>query len=83
MFEGTPGIDAKHTTCEFTGDILRFVILHSVSRTKFLSISYRSSGRNKVLKCTWVFVQWACHENVKLLDVLKDLDTISIKTDNV
>ena len=23
MFEGTSGIDAKHTTCEFTGDILR------------------------------------------------------------
>jgi len=23
VFEGTPGIDAKHTTCEFTGDILR------------------------------------------------------------
>lgn len=23
MFEGTSGIDAKKTTCEFTGDILR------------------------------------------------------------
>ena len=23
VFEGTPGIDAKNTTCEFTGDILR------------------------------------------------------------
>ena len=23
VFEGTSGIDAKHTTCEFTGDILR------------------------------------------------------------
>ena len=23
MFEGTSGIDAKHTLCEFTGDILR------------------------------------------------------------
>ena len=23
MFEGTSGIDAKRTTCEFTGDILR------------------------------------------------------------
>ena len=23
VFEGTAGIDAKHTTCEFTGDILR------------------------------------------------------------
>ena len=61
VFEGTPGIDAKHTTCEFTGDILRFVIFHSVSRTMFLSISYRSLGRNKVLKCTLVFVQWASY----------------------
>jgi V-type H+-transporting ATPase subunit B len=23
VFEGTSGIDAKYTTCEFTGDILR------------------------------------------------------------
>jgi V-type H+-transporting ATPase subunit B len=23
VFEGTSGIDAKHTLCEFTGDILR------------------------------------------------------------
>lgn len=23
MFEGTSGIDARHTTCEFSGDILR------------------------------------------------------------
>ena len=23
VFEGTPGIDARNTTCEFTGDILR------------------------------------------------------------
>ena len=23
VFEGTSGIDAKHTTCEFTGDILK------------------------------------------------------------
>ncbi len=23
VFEGTSGIDAKHTVCEFTGDILR------------------------------------------------------------
>ena len=23
VFEGTSGIDAKRTTCEFTGDILR------------------------------------------------------------
>jgi len=23
VFEGTAGIDAKHTLCEFTGDILR------------------------------------------------------------
>ena len=26
MFEGTSGIDAKHTTCEFTGDILRIPV---------------------------------------------------------
>ena len=26
MFEGTSGIDAKHTTCEFTGDILRMAV---------------------------------------------------------
>ena len=26
MFEGTHGIDAKHTTCEFTGDILRMPV---------------------------------------------------------
>ena len=26
MFEGTSGIDAKHTRCEFTGDILRMPV---------------------------------------------------------
>ena len=26
VFEGTHGIDAKHTTCEFTGDILRMPV---------------------------------------------------------
>merc|ERR1712212_150514 len=26
VFEGTSGIDAKHTTCEFTGDILRMPV---------------------------------------------------------
>jgi len=26
VFEGTSGIDAKHTTCEFTGDILRMAV---------------------------------------------------------
>ncbi len=26
VFEGTSGIDAKHTTCEFTGDILRIPV---------------------------------------------------------
>ena len=26
MFEGTSGIDAKYTTCEFTGDILRIPV---------------------------------------------------------
>ena len=26
VFEGTSGIDAKHTTCEFTGDILRISV---------------------------------------------------------
>ena len=29
VFEGTPGIDAKHTTCEFTGDILRLALMLS------------------------------------------------------
>ena len=26
MFEGTSGIDAKHTSCEFTGDIMRIPV---------------------------------------------------------
>ena len=26
MFEGTSGIDAKHTVCEFTGDILKIPV---------------------------------------------------------
>lgn len=26
VFEGTSGIDAKHTLCEFTGDILRMPV---------------------------------------------------------
>ena len=26
VFEGTSGIDAKHTTCDFTGDILRIPV---------------------------------------------------------
>jgi len=26
VFEGTSGIDAKYTTCEFTGDILRIPV---------------------------------------------------------
>ena len=26
VFEGTSGIDAKYTTCEFTGDILRIAV---------------------------------------------------------
>ncbi len=26
VFEGTSGIDAKHTVCEFTGDILRIPV---------------------------------------------------------
>ena len=33
VFEGTPGIDAKHTTCEFTGDILR--LLFTLFSTEF------------------------------------------------
>lgn len=26
VFEGTSGIDAKHTVCEFTGDIMRTAV---------------------------------------------------------
>ncbi len=26
VFEGTSGIDAKHTVCEFTGDILKIPV---------------------------------------------------------
>jgi len=26
VFEGTSGIDAKHTSCEFTGDIMKIPV---------------------------------------------------------
>ena len=44
VFEGTPGIDAKHTTCEFTGDILRCVSLSFQTCKTFRMIITRCAG---------------------------------------
>lgn len=35
MFEGTSGIDAKHTRCEFTGDILRIPVTEDMQGRVF------------------------------------------------
>ena len=51
VFEGTSGIDAKYTTCEFTGDILRIptsedmlgeqkFFLHLFAASQILEISH-------------------------------------------
>eukprot|EP01100_Stratorugosa_tubuloviscum_P012569 TRINITY_DN5_c1_g1_i1.p1 TRINITY_DN5_c1_g1~~TRINITY_DN5_c1_g1_i1.p1 ORF type:complete len:498 (-),score=270.72 TRINITY_DN5_c1_g1_i1:132-1625(-) len=40
VFEGTAGIDAKNTTCEFTGDILRIPVSEDV-----LGRSFNGSGK--------------------------------------
>ena len=40
VFEGTSGIDAKHTTCEFTGDILRIPVSEDMLGTYTCSVSY-------------------------------------------
>ncbi len=37
VFEGTSGIDAKHTTCEFTGDILRIPVSEDMLGNALLS----------------------------------------------
>ena len=36
VFEGTSGIDAKRTTCEFTGDILRQAVSEAELQRRFL-----------------------------------------------
>lgn len=38
VFEGTSGIDAKHTTCEFTGDILRIPVSEDMLGTQYVFI---------------------------------------------
>ena len=35
VFEGTSGIDAKRTTCEFTGDILRQAVSEAELQRRF------------------------------------------------
>ncbi len=35
MFEGTSGVDAKHTRCEFTGDILRMPVTEDMQGRVF------------------------------------------------
>jgi V-type H+-transporting ATPase subunit B len=42
VFEGTSGIDAKHTTCEFTGDILRIAVSEDM-----LGRVFNGSGKPK------------------------------------
>ncbi|KAL7064142.1 hypothetical protein AAHC03_04733 [Spirometra sp. Aus1] len=42
VFEGTSGIDAKHTTCEFTGDILRTAVSEDM-----LGRVFNGSGKPK------------------------------------
>ena len=42
VFEGTSGIDAKHTTCEFTGDILRIPVSEDM-----LGRVFNGSGKPK------------------------------------
>ena len=50
MFEGTSGIDAKHTTCEFTGDILRIPVSEDMLG--------KSSKRNGIVMtlCEYTFL---------------------------
>lgn len=43
VFEGTSGIDAKHTTCEFTGDILRTPVSEDMlGKYKDIQFSFNS-----------------------------------------
>ena len=42
VFEGTSGIDAKYTTCEFTGDILRIAVSEDM-----LGRVFNGSGKPK------------------------------------
>lgn len=41
VFEGTSGIDAKHTTCEFTGDILRIPVSEDMLGLYFFHTCYQ------------------------------------------
>lgn len=51
VFEGTSGIDAKHTTCEFTGDILRIPVSEDMLGTQLHSLSpmFTFTGKNDEL----------------------------------
>lgn len=62
VFEGTSGIDAKHTTCEFTGDILRTPVsedmlgnsicsLYTIILSLFVSLETIERIINDVISC--------------------------------
>ena len=46
VFEGTSGIDAKNTTCEFTGDILRIPV--SEDMLGQLTVYYHSRAYSRI-----------------------------------
>ena len=51
VFEGTHGIDAKHTTCEFTGDILRMPVSEDMlGETTSLIIAQVKINKNFSIK---------------------------------
>lgn len=75
VFEGTSGIDAKHTTCEFTGDILRLPVSEDMLGRVFngsgkaidrgppvLAEDYLDiQGTRRAPACTGAFARWPAH----------------------
>ena len=60
VFEGTSGIDAKHTTCEFTGDILRTPVSEDMLGRVFNGSGKPVDKGPNVLAEDFLDIQGAC-----------------------
>ena len=68
MFEGTRGIDAKNTSCEFTGDIMRIPVSEDMlGKSRLLLISFYSDVQN----ITFMLQYQSLHINVQTIMGLK------------
>lgn len=64
MFEGTSGIDAKKTACEFTGDILRTPVSEDMLGK---NVTNAYADYVIVVFMCLLHIQYRCHEELVIL----------------